>query len=295
MASGEFVVPEGTLAYRAWLAPDPRSVVVHLHGIESHSEWFAPLAERLCACGIAAYGLDRLGSGRSEGARGDVSDSRVWLDHVARFVAWVRQRHDHQPVYLIGSCWGAKLAVRFALDEPTALDGLVLLSPALKTRVDLSLGAKLRVVWALRRRPDRLFPVPIEREELFTNDPGALEYIRHDPLRLRRVTARFLYRTRRLDGANRADLDRLGLPVLALFAPADEIVDVPHVMSMLRSIGSRTLRVRVLAAGAHSLELSAPDETAREVAEWLARRRAEAVRPDAAHDVGGRYHVAVGQ
>ena len=44
----------------------PRAVVVFLHGIASHAGWFEETAADLGGQGMAVYGLDRRGSGRSE-------------------------------------------------------------------------------------------------------------------------------------------------------------------------------------------------------------------------------------
>jgi len=269
MYIGDFETAEGRLSYRAWGPPSAVDCFIQLHGIESHSEWFEPIGEQLARRGFATYALDRLGSGRSEGRRGDIDKGRIWVEHVHHFVAWVRAQHRPRTLHLVGSCWGGKLAVRFVLDRPGAVDSLVLLSPALRVRVDLTPWAKFAVAWALVNDPTRTFPIPIARDNLFTRDPLALEYIRMDRLRLRRVTARLLWATRVMDWANLRGIDELSLPVLTLLAHDDEIVDVPGVAGLLRRARAPRLRIEVLPEARHSLEFASPERVADAVARWL--------------------------
>ena len=58
------------LFYRAW-RPDqtPRGVVAIVPGFNSHSGYYAWVAERLVAAGLAVYAIDLRGRGESEGER----------------------------------------------------------------------------------------------------------------------------------------------------------------------------------------------------------------------------------
>src|SRR5919197_4427905 len=59
-----------TLRYLRWLDERrrPWAVVVFLHGIASHAGWFGETAAELSGRGVAVYGPDRRGSGRSGAA-----------------------------------------------------------------------------------------------------------------------------------------------------------------------------------------------------------------------------------
>src|SRR5919202_1315372 len=128
------VAGDGTsLAYRFFPAPADtlRGVVIHLHGIQSHGAWYVDTATELARHGYSVYLSDRRGSGLNPGHRGYISSRQQLLDDLHRLVEISASDHPGLPTVLIGSCWGAKLALAYALQAPERLAGLVLISPAL--------------------------------------------------------------------------------------------------------------------------------------------------------------------
>src|SRR5919109_2573791 len=137
----------GRLLYYRVLASRPaRHHLLYLHGIESHGTWFLPAAARLREFGCTIYLLDRRGSGLNMNpSPGDVSSAQVLLEDVRRF----RRRLGHVPIHLVGLSWGGKLAAAVALDQPEGLQSLILITPGLRYRTDLSFVTKARVFLSL--------------------------------------------------------------------------------------------------------------------------------------------------
>jgi acylglycerol lipase len=259
---------EGPLSYRVWHRSAASGVAVHLHGIESHSGWFTDFGSQLWAQGLAVYCLDRIGSGRSGGGRGDIQSWHLWLNHARALVNQAKTDNPGRPAFLIASCWGAKVGLQLALCDPLLIRALVLIAPALRTRVRLSPISLMEVIASLWLSPAKYFPIPIEREEMFTTVPESIEFIRTDPLRLRSVTARFLAETRKLDWENVRKLRELSVPTLALLAGDDQIVDTPTVQALLMTVGAVEARVR--AGACHSMEFPPTGAAlAEEIGEWL--------------------------
>ena len=213
------------LAYRLVRASGrPRASVVYLHGIQSHGGWYVETAGFLGRRGYDVYLPDRRGSGRSEGRRGFFRDRSQLVDDVRRFVELARHEHGDLPVVLVGGCWGARPAITFALERQHELAGLVLVSPAFKAKVDLSLVEKLKVIGGGALWPRSNVRIPLT-PELFTRNPRYLELIRHDPLALREVSTSFFLNQARWDRWLTRQA-RLQLPLLLLQAGRDEIVEV---------------------------------------------------------------------
>src|SRR6476620_3695912 len=103
------------MAFRHWSAENAMGVLIHVHGIESHSGWFSETASTLSEQGYEIYTPDRLGSGLSDGNRGDVKSWRVWLRHVREIIEIARSENPGVPLFLAGSCWGAKVCLQMAL------------------------------------------------------------------------------------------------------------------------------------------------------------------------------------
>jgi alpha-beta hydrolase superfamily lysophospholipase len=60
------------LHWRSGSSP-PWAVLIFLHGMASHAGWFGETATHLNQHGVAVYGPDRRGSGRSGGPRGHLA------------------------------------------------------------------------------------------------------------------------------------------------------------------------------------------------------------------------------
>ena len=172
-------------------------ILVHGGGQLGVGWWHTPdgregWAQYFLRRGYAVYLPDRRGSGRSEEPRGDFRNPAQLVDDVGSFVDLARREHPEEPVFLVGGCWGARPAVTFALEAQDDLAGLVLVCPALKAKVTVSPGEKVKVFAGRLVAPSAPIRIPLS-PELFTRNERWLEFIRNDPLALQTVTARFFF------------------------------------------------------------------------------------------------------
>ena len=94
---------------------------------------------------------------------------------------------------------------------------------------------------------------------MFTRTPRFLDYIANDPLRLQRVTARFLLATSKLDRMIRENIHTLRAPVLLFLAGNDRIIDNERTRKLLERLPSGHLRARLYERATHSIQF---EETA---------------------------------
>lgn len=253
------------LRYGLVRAERERHVLVYLHGIESHAGWFLPAADALRDLGVTTYLLDRRGSGLNrEGDVGDASSADVLLEDVRRFRAGTVQR-DHA---LVGLSWGGKLALASALRDPDHLRGLVLVTPGLVPRVDLTAGQKLRLLLSLPFGGRARLRIPIEAE-MFTDTPRHLEFIRNDVLRLRRVTARFLMASHALDRFVRRGVRSLHVPTLLFLAGHDRIIDNKGTRAFLDRAPEGLVHVHEYEHATHSIQLDQTEDLVRDIHAFL--------------------------
>src|SRR5215471_18280816 len=102
-----------------------RGVVVFSHGFNSHSGYFAWVAEQLNAKGLAAYALDHRGRGRSDGERFYVQKFADHVADLATFVKMVKTQEAGLPVFLLGHSAGGVIACVYTLDNQAELAGLI--------------------------------------------------------------------------------------------------------------------------------------------------------------------------
>ncbi|HUU43250.1 MAG TPA: alpha/beta fold hydrolase [Planctomycetota bacterium] len=260
---------------RHWSAGSttPRGAVVAVHGIRSHSGWYVDSCAHVARAGYDVTFVDRRGSGLNRFARGDVERFEVLVDDLCEHVDDVRRRLGDVPVHLHAVSWGAKLACATLIRRPDLARSLTLVAPGLVSLVDVSPGVKLRTALALLANPKKLFDVPLNDPQLFTDNSERIAWIEDDPLSLRRCTARFLYQTRRLDRFVRRHARKLRIPVLVTLAGLDRIVDNTGVRRLVERFASRPKEIVEYPDAAHTLEFE-PDPSGifDDMVKWLDAR-----------------------
>jgi acylglycerol lipase len=244
----------------------PWAVVIFLHGIASHAGWFGETAVELNKHGVAVYGPDRRGSGRSGGRRGHLGRYERALEDVEEVVRLVSSEHRGTPTFLAASSWAAKLAIVYAASRPAPLSGLMLLGPGLLARVNLSPGQRVRVIVGHLITPKARLPIPLT-PEMYTANPPYLDYIRADRLRLVEATAKLFWETARLDRQRRHGT-RLDLPLLVLQGEDDKMMDVPETRRWFERLLVEGKTYRAYPGAGHTLDFE-PDR-ARYLADMLA-------------------------
>jgi alpha-beta hydrolase superfamily lysophospholipase len=217
--------------YRSYApAGEPRGIIVFLHGIQSHANWYAHSSSRLAQAGYQVYFLDRRGAGMNWQNHGDAPSFRRLLDDIAEFLTAIPRSASRGhttaqlPVFLAGISWGGKLAVALERRHPGLIDGLILMCPGFYAKVRPTLWQRLGIFFSRLFRPRKLFPIPLNDPELFTASPTWQQFLRDDPLRLHHATARLLIESLRLDGYLSFTPKYVHVPTLLLLAGEDRII-----------------------------------------------------------------------
>ena len=261
---GEFKAEDGlSLHYKNWHSHDTAPCVIYLHGLESHLEWFSNLAEFLNKNGMNIYAFDRRGSGLNKDR---TSSSGEYLSSdLKSFIDLVKREHPDSKIFLIGLCLGGKIAINFFSSYPNLLDGLVLISPSLKSRLRFSFFDKLSILFG----PNRNFKVPIE-DEMFTRNKRYLEYIGQDKDRLRYVPGRFLLEVSNIDRNIKQASRNMRLPMLLMLAGTDEIIDTNSVKRWFEKLPSPDKTIKVYKDYYHILTFEEKSgEVMDDIVDWI--------------------------
>lgn len=213
------------IPFYTWNVHQPRSVLIFLHGLKSHSTWFLEVGADLSKKGIKVYACDRRGSGKSECARGDSKDYRLWLKDIHSMVILSRKENPHLTPHLLGHCFGAKLALGYALSYPKKVQSLILIAPPQNSlRADITPFEKIKVFLSFLSGKKFNVAVPI-RDDMFTRVPEKSKFIQEDKLKLEHITTQFCLEIFKLDRLISKQFTRLSLPILVLLAREDQVVD----------------------------------------------------------------------
>ena len=151
---------------RWWHRAEPRGGLVIAHGFGEHGGTYRHVAESLgAALDIDVIAVDLRGHGASPGRRGMVRRYDELTDDLACAMEWVAQRMPDLPRFLLGHSNGGQVALRFALEDRSPIQGLIISNPALRIALPIPphkirLGKLLLQVRALdyleERVPGRL-------------------------------------------------------------------------------------------------------------------------------------------
>ncbi|MDQ4011198.1 MAG: lysophospholipase [Actinomycetota bacterium] len=217
------LAPGRSAYWQAWLPSEhARAIIVIVHGIHEHSGRYAHVGTRLAGAGFASYAADHRGHGRSDGRRANLERMALIVDDLGSFVRFAAGRHPGLPVFMIGHSLGGLIALQYATEQGTALDGLVLSGPL----VEVTVGSALlkRLAGVLSALAPNLGVTALDVDEKICRDPEVVRSYREDPLvYLGKVKARTGAEILATTLILPARLPRLSVPLLLLHGTGDEI------------------------------------------------------------------------
>lgn len=224
------------LTYRKYFADNPRGVVLYLHGIQSHSGWYIQSCEILAENGYTVYAPDRRGSGLNRVDRGHLQNYEDLVGDMDAFVNRIHADFPDLPLFIMSVSWGGKLALLYESRSPGSVEGIILSTPGIRSKVDLNLWNKLKVLYYFWRKRDiqPMIPIPIDRADMFTDDVGWQNWIARDRNTLRRCTARFYWESNQMDRATKKLIENCKAPFLLQLAGRDEIVNNKKTIKFLK-------------------------------------------------------------
>jgi alpha-beta hydrolase superfamily lysophospholipase len=211
--------------YQSWHPSEYARLVAIIPGLGDHSGRYGYLMEALSEKGVAFYGMDMRGHGRSEGKRGFLSHYDHYLRDVLSFLEGIREAEPEKKIYLLGHSMGALTAIEFVLDYPKEAS---MLAGALISGPPLELGVK--VPWIKKTAADllsSLFPWITLGNELdpaeLSRDPEEVRKYVEDPLVHDRISLRLFTEMLRVQADIMERASEYRLPSLFLHGGGDRI------------------------------------------------------------------------
>jgi alpha-beta hydrolase superfamily lysophospholipase len=213
------------LAVQDWPLPEddrPRGLVVIVHGLGEHAGRYDHVARRLNGWGFAVRSYDQYGHGESDGVRGALPRKHRLLDDLADIVESSRARVPGVPLIVLGHSMGGLVASRFTARGVLPVDGLVLTSPALATRMN----ALQKLLLAVVPRVAPNFTVGNGlNPDFVSHDPRVVAAYRADPLVHDRISGRMGQFIAEGGAKVVAQAPSWKVPTLLMYAGADRLVD----------------------------------------------------------------------
>jgi acylglycerol lipase len=265
-----FRLGDGLQLYtQSWLPDNPKAVVILSHGYAEHSSRYQHFARYLVENGFGVYALDHRGHGRSEGERANIKVFNEYVSDLGKFITTVREKHPSLKRFLLGHSMGGAIAAQFALEQPNALEGLLLSSPYLINAV--SVPAPLMAVSGFVSRVLPGLPtIKLDSKDI-SRDPTIVKAYDTDPLNYRGGTkARF---GSELLGAGKYVLSRasaIKLPVLIMIGTGDKIASPEGGKQLFTSVGSSDKTLKSYDGYYHEiLNEIGKEQVYQDIVDWL--------------------------
>jgi len=205
---------------RSWLPEgDARGVVVIVPGFNSHSGYYAWVAQRLTDKGLAVYAVDLRGRGRSDGERFYVEKFADYVTDAEAVVALAKSREPGLPVFLLGHSAGGVVSCMYTLEHQAELAGLICESFAFKVPAP---DFALAVFKGLSHVAPHAHVLRLKNED-FSRDAQVVQAMNDDPLIAHETQpTQTLAEMVRYDERIEKEFPHITLPLLILHGTADK-------------------------------------------------------------------------
>jgi alpha-beta hydrolase superfamily lysophospholipase len=221
-----FTASDGdNLAVQDWHLPEgvrPRASVLVVHGLGEHAGRYDKLARRLNAWGFPVRSYDQYGHGESGGVRGALTQQTRLLDDLCDLADSTRRRYPDTPLIVLGHSMGGLVAAGFVARGLFPVDGLVLSSPALATR--LNAVQKMMMAVVPRVAPNLTVGNGLDPHYLSHDEKVVQEY-KADPLVHDRISGRLARFIQDEAPPVLAQAPHWNVRTLLMYGGSDRIVD----------------------------------------------------------------------
>jgi alpha-beta hydrolase superfamily lysophospholipase len=260
------------LVYRLWELPSSECVLVLVHGLGAHSARWEALAEFLQKHDISSCAIDLKGFGLTKDLRGHVDSVSIYFDDIRSLCALARKLHPGKKVFCVGESMGALFIFLLALNDPDFCDGIILISPAFKTKLKLTAQDYIKVFWSLVYNPKEQFNLPWT-SDLLTRDTGYRKMIDTDIRECHVATSRLLTSIVFAQIRSYVVKKYMKLPVLFLLAGADRVVDSKAAKDIFKSLVASDKQLIEYAGMYHALSIDLEKEKVfQDMLKWVKER-----------------------
>lgn len=252
---------------------EPRRRVLMVHGFGEHHGRYGALADELEDAGHEVHRFDLRGHGESEGRRGHVDAFAEYRRDLVRVADRVVPE-EVGPLDLMAHSLGGLIALDTVIHAPRRFASLALSDPFLAPTTPLPAWARPVAKLAARFFPERTFAAGIDPQGL-SRDPEVARAYLADPMRVDRVSGRWLLEVLEAQERVRERAGEIEAPVLMMLGGDDPVASVARSREVYSRLGTAEKRLVVYDGFRHELfnEIGR-ERVVEELLAWLARLEA---------------------
>jgi alpha-beta hydrolase superfamily lysophospholipase len=275
--TGVLVARDGArLPLREWNAQEasPKAVIIGLHGMSDYSNAFDGPGRAWAKRGITTLAIDQRGFGRS-GNPGRWAGSDVMRHDLDDFAVAAHARFPDVKIFALGeSMGGAVLLTALASPDPPAIDGAILVSPAVWSRSDMPMPYRAALFLVAHLTPGIILTNSAASHVVTvvpSDNVPMLIALGRDPLFQKKTRADTLFGLVNLmdEARDAAGEVKNAPPILFLHGAKDQVIPPKSAAAAIAALDGHA-EVREYANGYHMLlrDLEGP-KVQEDVADWV--------------------------
>ncbi|NVM53645.1 MAG: lysophospholipase [Candidatus Helarchaeota archaeon] len=243
------------LYYRVWKGPEPGKILLCIHGLGMHGEYYIQVADQLIDENLTIYALDLKHHGKSTGKKGDIKDFKELIEQVGEFVSFLKTKHENHPIFLMGLSMGGCLAINYAVMFPETINGIILMAPAC-TNVKISwtiiLAMPVLGLIYLVRKGKPIIDIT-KRQGEYTRNPLRIKYDKNDELQITKLSLRYLFQVNKWIKKANKYATNISSPALIMQGTQDKLIPLEGVREFFNHIPIEDKQLIELDGAYHSL------------------------------------------
>ncbi|MBD3226862.1 MAG: alpha/beta fold hydrolase [Candidatus Lokiarchaeota archaeon] len=262
------------LYYRTWKSVNQSKIIIGVHGMAAHSEYYVLIADQLINSGVSIYALDLKHHGLSSGKKGDLKSFNEINLQLNEFIKMVKSKNENIQIYLMGISMGGVIAINYSVEFPESIDGLILMAPGVKTEFKLSFLDILKlpiylIIYLVNK--SKLIINIAERAAVGTRNPLRLDYQNNDELRISKVSLRYILNLNSYKKKAFKNAANVQHPLIIFQGTEDKLVSYEGVKSFFEKLPIKDKTFIELEGAYHSLysDPSMIKEGWQELREWI--------------------------
>ncbi len=240
--------------FRFWSGRKDMPIIILLHGIGSHSLRFEHLAKYFQKQRFNIYAFDFMGFGKSQSFQGHIESFNTYINETLAMVKLSKMSFPNNKKFVIGEDMGGIVGLHFARYYQKLIDGLILLSPAVKLKLRIPFqkifNAMLNTVFNKLYQFDLPFT-----NEMLTRDFKMQKKLQEDDFNGKIVTAKFYFAMMESLKKINKIAHNINIPVYTLQAGNDLLVNIDSVKEVFCSLNSMMKELIILPEFYHSLSI----------------------------------------
>ena len=262
---------EGIL-YREWKAARPGAVFLLVHGLGGHSGRWEFLAEFFLRRNVSSYAIELKGFGETQGLKGHIDSLDTYLDDIQILCNIITRENPGKKIILLGESMGGLIIFLMAGRRPGLFDGVVCISPAIKSKIRFNVFGYIDIFLNYIIRPKKQYRVKLD-SSMCTRDVEYKKVMDSNPSEHRLVTSNLLVSLAKAQVEARRLKGSIAAPLFFLVSGDDVLVDSEKTKIFFRGLAAKDKTIIVYPEMYHALSIDIGREKVfGDILKWVEER-----------------------